>query len=178
MSWTNTRLTPRAAAYSCASILSARRKSRTTCGCPLSSPRAASMGKTLRTSALDPQGQRDKLLARLSARKVLLESIGPCEAEVFERTARRWTPLDRWDLEIGRIRAADDLPQQLDIIDGTAEGPRLSHVHEEPARSLGKGETPISDDRLVGRLQAEHAAEMRRHPQRSSPISAQLQCRH
>src|SRR6266545_3603430 len=38
MSSTNPRLTPRAAAYSFVSIVSARRSSRTTCGCPLSSP--------------------------------------------------------------------------------------------------------------------------------------------
>src|SRR5262249_28746154 len=99
-------------------------------------------------------------------------------AQPRERTARRWTPGDRGDLEIGRIRATDDLPQELEILNGTTEGPRLHHVHQEPPRPLGKRKAPEARDRLVSRLQAEDAAEVRGAPRGASPIRAQFQRRH
>jgi hypothetical protein len=58
--------------------------------------------RLLRTSARarDPSGKCSELLARFSARDVLLESIGPCDAQPLERPARRRMPVDRCDLEI------------------------------------------------------------------------------
>src|SRR6266545_369239 len=126
---------------------------------------------------LDPSSKCSELLARLSACDILLEPVGPRKAQFPSRPARRWTPVDRCDFEIGGIRAAYDLPQEFEIINGTAERPWLPHTHKEAARLLWQGHPPVSHDGLIGRLEAEDAAEVRRDPQRSSPISAQLQRR-
>jgi hypothetical protein len=51
----------------------------------------------------------------------------------------------------------------------------VHHVHQEPSRPFGQRDPAVSRNRLVGRLEAEDAAEVRGNPQRSSSISPQLQ---
>jgi hypothetical protein len=63
------------------------------------------------TRTFDPIGQCCQVLARLCTCDVRLEPIGPCEAQLRERPVRSPTPVDRCDLEIGRVGSTDDRPQ-------------------------------------------------------------------
>ena len=80
---------------------------------------------------LELADQSSERRADLPAHRMVGPAVDPRDPVVGQGSLGRCTPLDARNVAVAFVRASDDLPQDLDVFDGSCQGPCLRHVHDE-----------------------------------------------